>query len=774
MKKLIFTRGLPGSGKSTMLRHLELDTATISADAVRYLMGSPTMNAQGAIATNHGNESKVWGFIRATLEARLRKGDTTVLDACNTTSDDINSIVRLAAGHGYEVACLDFSGIPIDVCMQRNMARKEMFRVGLHVMNRMHTQLQSSALPESVHRIPIGSITAPEMENLKLEVDNWLYPVCVDGNEYAQVLFVGDLQGCYSPLMEVIQGGFRDDTLYVFTGDYLDRGPENGQVARFIIDEALSRENVHLLRGNHEDHIDIEIAGKKPVSEEVGRYTLPQLKSSNVTTDELKRWSAALQDVIVVKFNGVNVLACHGGLSTVPEKFWMLSSEQYIRGTGRYQDNVDLSFAGKAPPFWRQVHGHRNTHHHENSPINHSFNLEEAVEDGGNLRAVRLSASGFSPIEVRNKVFRPFRERVWGHYDFVPTWVREGSVDDLKLPDALVRDLNNHKMVAQRHSNKFPHVVSHAFTKNAFYGQAWDSITCKARGLFEDIETHEVVARSYDKFFNYGENLTVAPERLKEELKFPLTAWVKENGFLGIAGYDARTDALFLTSKSQPDSPFATYLEELIHRQLPRISQRDELRRFLRNSEASMIFEVNDPVNDPHMIAYEEPHLVLLDVVRRSHKFEKLPYEELQKVGAMFGLKVKQKALVLNSWEGFVGWQKAVQKNMNLKIEGYVLEDSSGFMFKQKAPYYSFWKIMRSLKEAEYRQRTNQRGNVGVQLAKLSSDVFDLPPECVTTGHEFYEWVRELDTQDLLTDIITLRERFFERDWVVEPARLTP
>ena len=46
-------------------------------------------------------------------------------------------------------------------------------------------------------------------------------------------------------------GGIKDDEMYIFTGDYIDRGMENAQVVAFLL-SIMDRKNVLLLEGNHE------------------------------------------------------------------------------------------------------------------------------------------------------------------------------------------------------------------------------------------------------------------------------------------------------------------------------------------------------------------------------------------------------------------------------------------------------------------------------------------------------------------------------------------
>ena len=65
------------------------------------------------------------------------------------------------------------------------------------------------------------------------------------------------------------------------------------------------------------------------------------------------------------------------------------------------------------------------------------------------------------------------------------------------------------------------------------------------------------------------------------------------------------------------------------------------------------MFEVNDPVRDPHMIEYEDAHVVLLDAIMRTEAFEKLPYSELVQIAATIGVAVKQPGPTFQNWKDF-------------------------------------------------------------------------------------------------------------------------
>jgi hypothetical protein len=461
--------------------------------------------------------------------------------------------------------------------------------------------------------------------------------------------------------------------------------------------------------------------------------------------------------MFLYRYGREQVMVTHAGLATVPTAPWQVPSRQCIRGTGFYEDDVDTQFERNAPQGWTQVHGHRNHHKRPIQATGNSFNLEGSVEAGGHMRGVVLDREGWHPVEVANQVFRPFRARRHRERDVVPPWMQRPDDGTLHMSTDLKAALEGHKEIRVRSTESFPHVSSYSFSKNTFYDKSFDELTVKARGLFVDRETREIVSRSYDKFFNTGECADTTLEALKESLVFPLTIWQKENGFLGIIGYDRKTDGLFVTSKSTPEGDFAEWHREILANTIPGEGQQHALKRMLRDWEASMAIEVIDPVRDPHMVEYDAPKLVLLDVIRRSSEFEKLPYNDLVRVGKSFGVEVKQRALALKDWRAFEGWHRSISSDMNRKIEGYVIEDAAGFQVKVKLPWYSFWKLARGAKDAILREMEGGKPAKPLNPQFLESRGLGFTADL---GREFVNWCREQDADTLRKDIITLRTSF--------------
>lgn len=114
----------------------------------------------------------------------------------------------------------------------------------------------------------------------------------------------------------------------------------------------------------------------------------------------------------------------------------------------------------------------------------------------------------------------------------------------------------------------------YTYTDRCTFDKRWDPISTIARGLILDTEAREVVATPFPKFFNYGENGTVAPDS-------GFTVTEKLDGSLGIIFFhggrwrcatkgsfyseQAKWAEAALEGKSSALVPGWTYLSEIIY-----------------------------------------------------------------------------------------------------------------------------------------------------------------------------------------------------------------
>ena len=246
-------------------------------------------------------------------------------------------------------------------------------------------------------------------------------------------------------------------------------------------------------------------------------------------------------------------------------------------------------------------------------------------------------------------------------------------------------------------------ISSFNFTRDAFMKGVWDEQTIHARGLFIDTNSGEIVARSYDKFFAIGERPETQMGELKKNLKFPVRAYRKENGFLGIfSGYKGKP---FIASKSTNQGEFAERFARILKEQIGE-EMIELMAKELEAMQCSAVFEVIDPIEDPHIVYYSETYCILLDIVINEYEYRHLSTPLREAFANIYGLETKTFDSTLYNWHDFESFVKFAEAGFS--CEGYVLEDANGFMLKVKNDWYKFWKKMRSVSQAIVKGKDKQ------------------------------------------------------------------
>ena len=111
--KLILTVGLPGSGKSTYLAGLGVNS--ISSDEIRRLIADDPRD--------QSMHARIFATIRYLVRQRIAAGrPETYVDATHLTRWERLPYIKLAQRNGCEIEALYFD-VPADVCIQRNQGR---------------------------------------------------------------------------------------------------------------------------------------------------------------------------------------------------------------------------------------------------------------------------------------------------------------------------------------------------------------------------------------------------------------------------------------------------------------------------------------------------------------------------------------------------------------------------------------------------------------------------------------------------------------------------
>jgi len=292
---------------------------------------------------------------------------------------------------------------------------------------------------------------------------------------------------------------------------------------------------------------------------------------------------------------------------------------------------------------------------------------------------------GFNEILIKNTVFKERITSVAG-VKVVPDYTApQGS---------LLERLHGNANIQEKVYGENGKYSSFNFTRKAFENGNWNDETIKARGLFIENMTNRIAARGFEKFFGYKERDFNSDEFLKQNLVYPVTAYVKYNGFLGILGYG--DEGLLFCSKSTIGGDFAEYFRVIFE---AGGYDKDKLLKYMRDNNVGLVFEVIDPINDPHIVEYQKSEIVLLDVISLQEQWKNLPYDELCAFGKDFGFKVKEVFRTFDDWDTLHEFMNQVTSDTKTPVEGYVMVDAQGYQFKLKGAWYRKWKDLRTFKQ---------------------------------------------------------------------------
>ena len=724
MRTLLILRGAPGCGKSTWVEQTGLLPYTLCPDTLRIMCSSRELQADGrfAVARNHVTEKQTWKILFDLLEYRLSRGELTVIDATASKTKDIQQYKDLAEQYRYRSYVVDFTDVPLETCLKQNKQRHP----------------DKWVPEEGIRNIYARFATQPVPSRIEIIKPDELYKILekpIDLSNYKKIVFIGDIHGCYDTLMQYsdFKEGLKEDTAYIFTGDYVDRGNQNAETMHFLY-SIMDKSNVCFLEGNHERWIR-DYGNSAPAgSKEFEQKTKLQLQAGNFTEKQARMFYRKVRQFSHFTYNGIEVLACHGGIPHMNTNLVYVPTQAFIHGVGTYNDyqTIAETWMGETTENQFLVHGHRNTGKDPIQIADRVFNLEGGVEFGGSLRIAELNSDlTWNTIELED--CQPITEELNTEQRAVET-----------VEDAITY-LRNNKFVNEKQLGD--NISSFNFSREAFYSANWNRQTVLARGLFIDTKENKIMARSYEKFFRINE---------VRELTFPVKAYVKENGFLAIVSYDYKNDDLFIASKSTNKGDYVEYIKAQLE------PYREKLLYSLKylyevGTPITAVFECVDIEKDPHIIKYKKSTLVLLDAISNDLNFHTVPYNDLVELAKNIGCPVKELAYTIKTWEEFrdlymEAQDEEYQYNGNY-IEGFVFEDANGFMTKCKTGYYNFWKFMRGVADSTLRSGHYRR--TGALQTAESNSFYGFCRKCF---HEDRD--KETKSYPYKTDIISLRDKF--------------
>lgn len=282
----------------------------------------------------------------------------------------------------------------------------------------------------------------------------------------------------------------------------------------------------------------------------------------------------------------------------------------------------------------------------------------------------------------------------------------------------------------------YENLVSFKYTDMTVYKRNWNNVTLHARGIVFDRNTGKVLARPFDKFFNYEElvdkntgNLKQTAEVVKQYLGYDnlytdyrhqkFTVTEKIDGSLGILFY---TGSCWIVKTSGAfDSDQAKWANNWCFVQ--NHVDTDKL-----DKTKTYLFEIvyNE---DPHPIKYDFEGLVLLSVIDTETGKEE-NYRTIQSWATVLKVSCAQ-SVVFESFDELLDYAK---KLPNTK-EGVVVTFENGFKLKLKGDeYLQLQKVFHRLSKTVIYEQLNWKeinNNTSLQDAYVSQLIEHIPEELV-------------------------------------------
>jgi RNA ligase len=254
------------------------------------------------------------------------------------------------------------------------------------------------------------------------------------------------------------------------------------------------------------------------------------------------------------------------------------------------------------------------------------------------------------------------------------------------------------------------------YTKRAVYEGRWNFFECASRGLIIDIQTGEIVARGFDKFWNWlQDGRQPAPDA------HIIAITDKIDGSLGVL-YRHRGQYRIATRGSF-DSPQALWATEFLNARYDLTGLPDDL---------TLLFEIIYPANRVVVDYGEREDLVLL-AARKRDTGDYLPfYPNVAELGQRYGFTLPQTY-------SFSDVAQIIEQARALGVthEGFVAEFSDGSRFKFKGSRYT--ELQRMILSLTFKNTLK-----AVASGSLN-EIFELVPDEFLT--EVRSWVAEIETR---------------------------
>lgn len=242
---------------------------------------------------------------------------------------------------------------------------------------------------------------------------------------------------------------------------------------------------------------------------------------------------------------------------------------------------------------------------------------------------------------------------------------------------------------------EFPELRIFEYTAKTMFDRKWNDVTMKTRGLIVNWATGEVLARPFNKFFNYGE--PSQEEQVRLDLNDEVDVYDKMDGSLGIL-YRRPDGQLAIATKGSFHSEQADWATKEFHRYM-----REQSWNMFITEDTTWLFEIIYPENRI-VVTYDFSGLVLLGARNIEDGCEFFPEDLPEWKGrstTRFHYKTLREALEApprRNAEGFVVYLSEFDVRVKIKQEDYLKLHKTVFSF---GPQYIYDRLDQGMTEED-------------------------------------------------------------------------
>lgn len=481
-----------------------------------------------------------------------------------------------------------------------------------------------------------------------------------DFSNYSNIRVFPDIHGNYQVIKNYFDEYLEDEnTLYIFVGDYIDRGDEPKEVIEFLLNN-ISKSNFIFLLGNHDVRL-IRYAHKLNVdgSREFTESTLTKLPDDFEFYKRIRRIANKIKPYTYFTFHNKTYFINHAGIRKMTPNIPTSNLTGVVTQLPyEYYRTVGEEWKVNHPEVI-QIFGHRNV-----TPCK----LDDRVKINDNCYCIECNVE-------------------WGNEMSVLTIDKNNNIDTIRVKNQVVSSMANKFIQVKQFPDRG--IKSISYDNRIFYKYVWKNVIIKARSYFLYINSNEMAGRGFDKFFNLNETAVSELSYYLNKVTYPVNFYKKENGFLLMVFWNKYTNTVELATKRSIDSKLTKDMYSIFNS-----SQLSVIRNYLQfHQDQTLLFECISDKDMIHPIKYDKNCTILLNIITNTFEYNEVQIPE--EFGKYFI--TKKLSYQANNSQEVRDLIDDIISNWNDECEGYVLDDGNNHKLKIKTPYY---RVMRSIRNS--------------------------------------------------------------------------